>query len=297
VTTALEFGAYRALYENCPDGVFFTVPDGRVLSANSAACEILKMTEEEICARGRQGLADPSDERWAMLLHERERVGSVRGVARMVRGDGTTVEIEMSAQCFTEPDGTSRTCTIVRDVTDRVQMERRLVQMSAELRELALTDDLTGLRNRRGLQDAGSHLLALANRQSCPVRLMLLDVDNMKLLNDRLGHVAGDRALRAVGRALGRALRRADLVARIGGDEYVALALGLDEAGCDLVEARVREQLRAPATVDEVGSAVEVSIGWAARDALDPTTVDDLLAAADRVMYEVKAAKSGRVDR
>ena len=292
--TTLGLEGYRSLYEHCPDGVFFTAPDGRVLAANRAACEVLRLTEDEICARGRQGLADSADGRWSALLHERHRAGRVVGVARMIRGDGVPVEIEMAAQIFTDAHGEQRTCTVVRDVTERVHMERRLVLMSEELRELALSDELTGLRNRRGLVNAGSHLLELADREGRPARLLLLDVDNMKELNDDLGHTAGDSALRAVALALTAALRRADLVARIGGDEFVALTLGLDAPECGAVEERIRERLRSAATVAEVGRTVEVSVGWAARPVLATSTVEDLLAGADSVMYEVKAQKAGR---
>ncbi|MDA8290239.1 MAG: sensor domain-containing diguanylate cyclase [Actinomycetota bacterium] len=290
---SLGLEAYRALYEHCPDGVFFTIPDGTILAANHAACDMLRMTEPEIRSRGRQGLSDPADDRWATMLHERERNGSVRGVARMVRSDGELIEIELSAQCFPGERGELRAVTIVRDVTERVQMERRLVQMSTELRELALTDELTGLRNRRGLLNAGSHLLELADRQRSTLQLLLLDVDSMKQLNDRFGHVAGDRALQAVARSLARSLRHADLVSRIGGDEFVTLAIDLESGARDAVEERVREHLRAPVTVAQVGRPVEVSIGWSERAPLERTTIEDLLAHADRVMYEAKTTKRG----
>lgn len=127
--------AYRALYENSPDGVLFTIPDGRVLAANPAACQILGRSEAEIRALGRQGLADPSDERWAQMLGERERSGHVRGVARMLRGDGAAVEVEMSARTFREGSGFERSCTIIRDVTERVAMERALRESRARLAE------------------------------------------------------------------------------------------------------------------------------------------------------------------
>ncbi len=127
--------AYRALYENSPDGVLFTVPDGKVLAANPAACQILGRTEAEICSLGRQGLADLSDERWPRILAERERAGHGRGVARMIRADGTPIEVEMSAQIFTDAAGGERTCTIIRDVTDRVAMEHELRQSRERLAE------------------------------------------------------------------------------------------------------------------------------------------------------------------
>jgi PAS domain S-box-containing protein len=132
---ALGPEAYRALYENSPDGVLFTVPDGTVLSANPAACQILGRSEAEICALGRQGMADGTDERWGPMLAERERAGQARGVARIIRGDGIPIEVEISARIFREADGAERGCTILRDVTDRVRMERELRESRERLAE------------------------------------------------------------------------------------------------------------------------------------------------------------------
>ncbi len=293
-STSAELGleAYRALYDNSPDGVMFTSPDGRVMAANPAACEIFRMTEVEICAVGRQGLADATDERWGPLLAERERTGRVKGVARMIRGDGLLVEVEMNARIFAGVDGERRSCTIVRDVTERVAMERELVDMSARLRELSLTDELTGLRNRRGFVALGSHMLELADRQRSTAHLLFLDVDNMKELNDGHGHNAGDAGLRAVARALGDALRRSDVAARIGGDEFVALALGLGRSDRTAIERRIKAALRSAPTVAAVGQPIAVSLGWAARAASESATVEDLLAEADGAMYRAKATKT-----
>jgi PAS domain S-box-containing protein len=127
--------ASLALYENSPDGVLFTVPDGTVLAANPAACQILGRTEAEICSLGRHGLADPTDERWTPILQERERARSARGVARMIRGDGEAIEVEMSAKIFHDAHGAERACTIIRDVTDRVRMERELRDSRERLAE------------------------------------------------------------------------------------------------------------------------------------------------------------------
>ena len=127
--------AYRALYENSPDGVLFTAPDGRVLAANPAACQILGRTEAEICSLGRQGLADVTDERWSGILAERTRAGHARGVARMINADGTPIEVEMSARIFRDAAGKKRTCTIIRDVTVRVATERELRRSRERLAE------------------------------------------------------------------------------------------------------------------------------------------------------------------
>jgi diguanylate cyclase (GGDEF)-like protein/PAS domain S-box-containing protein len=286
--------AYRALYEHNPDGVLFTAPDGTVFAANPAAREILGRAEEEIVALGRLGMADTTDERWGAMLADRQRTGQVRGIARMRRGDGELIEVEMSSQSFAEADGVLRTCTMIRDVTKRVAMERALEEMSAQLRELALTDDLTGLRNRRGLVAVGSHMLEVADRQRATVNMLFLDVDDMKSLNDEHGHEAGDEGLRAVAGALRSGLRRSDVLSRVGGDEFVALTLGLRKPARDLVERRIRRYLGSQAAVGAVGRDLQVSMGWVTRAPAESVTVEELMARADHDMYREKAlSRSG----
>ena len=291
MTEGLGLDDYRALYENSPDGVMFTIPDGRILAANPAACQILRMTEAEICTRGRQNLIDRTDGRWDWLVEERGRNGSVHGVGRMICGDGSVIETEVSASIFRDMHGEPRRCTIIRDVTERVAMEQKLRDLSDTLRELALVDDLTGLRNRRGFVYASGQVLEVARRGEVPAHLLFLDVDNMKGLNDHLGHSAGDAGLKAVGRALTSALRRADVVSRIGGDEFAVLIMGLSKKERPAIERRVRQYLRSTRTVEAVGMPVEVSLGWAEGLPSSALTVEQLLDRADAAMYEVKAAR------
>ena len=118
--------AYRAIFEYSLDAVLFTVPDGRVLAANPAACQLLGRSEEEIRSLGRQGLADPTDPRWVTGLAERARTGRTRLQARMLRGDGTTFEADLSSVLFETVDGERRGCVIFRDLSDRVETAQQL---------------------------------------------------------------------------------------------------------------------------------------------------------------------------
>ncbi len=290
----LDADAFRAIYDHSPDGVLFSIPDGRVLGANQAACEILGRSEDEILRTGRVGMTDHDDGRWRAILEERARTGLVRGVARMIRGDGTSVEVEMSSRIFDTAEGEQRVCTVLRNVTERVRMELDMKESSSRLRALTITDDLTGLRNRRGFVSVASQMLELADRQQSVAVLLFLDIDNMKELNDQRGHQAGDAALGAVATALSHVLRGADTVARIGGDEFVALALGLEEDDRDAIEARLHDYLATPTALALVGQRLTVSTGWAARAPGDPKTVEELMSEADRNMYRAKAGKGGR---
>ena len=281
---------YAALYRHSPDGVLFTSTEGPVLAANPAACAILAMTEAEICRAGRQGLADPGDPRWDAMLATRRQQGRVKGVARMRRGDGSFIEVEMSAQIFLDDAGHERACTVIRDVSERVAIEERLRTMTATLHELSMNDELTGLRNRRAAMTLGSQPVELADRQRHEVQVLFVDVDGLKALNDAFGHAAGDDALRAVAEALSSAFRRSDVVARIGGDEFLVVTLGVGERDRAGLERRIRQSLAA-ADLAAPGERVEVSLGWATRPVDDPAPFETWVSRADHAMYAARDAR------
>jgi PAS domain S-box-containing protein len=118
--------AYLAIFEHSLDGVLFTVPDGQVLAANPAACQLLGRSEEEICALGRQALADSDDPRWIAGLDERARTGRVRAQARLRRADGTSFEVDLSSAIFSTPDGQRRGVVIFRDLSERLTLAQEL---------------------------------------------------------------------------------------------------------------------------------------------------------------------------
>ena len=159
---------------------------------------------------------------------------------------------------------------VVRLLTERIE---RLV---AELRHAAATDPLTGLLNRRAFEERVERELARTRRSDEPFSLLLMDVDRFKELNDRFGHAAGDDALTTLAGTLGGAVRGADTVARIGGDEFAVLLPGTDAEGAR--EAADRLVARA---------SIPISIG-AATYGLDGHTSDDLGRAADTALYADK---------
>ena len=131
--------AYRALFENSLDAVFFTAPDGRVFAANPAACAMFGFTEKEICALGREGISDPADrERAAAAVAKRAATGQLRGMMSYRRRDGTTFPGEFSSRIFTDASGEQRTCVILRDMTERERMEGRLAD---QLRQTQAAND------------------------------------------------------------------------------------------------------------------------------------------------------------
>ncbi len=161
------------------------------------------------------------------------------------------------------------------------------------LRQLARTDSLTGLLNRRALDDEAGALIALARRHGDPLSLLLLDIDRFKAINDRHGHAAGDRALCLLAGTLQAALRRGDLAGRWGGEEFCVLLPRTAPADAMAFDARLRATLRAQALA-ELGFPLDFSTGLAHLQAAD-TTLQPLVQRADAALYAAKDAGRGQL--
>jgi diguanylate cyclase (GGDEF)-like protein len=159
-------------------------------------------------------------------------------------------------------------------------------------RLLARTDPLTGAANGRTFYEAAAAEATRARRSSLPLTVAYLDLDHFKQLNDRLGHAAGDEALRRVVRAVGGELRAADLLARLGGDEFALLLPGTDGEGATALLGRL--QGRVSQEVGKRGWPVTLSVG-AVTFLRPPGDVDRIVAEVDALMYRAKRRGKGRV--
>ncbi len=158
-------------------------------------------------------------------------------------------------------------------------------------RQLADTDPLTGIHNRRAFWSAAGREVARCRRDATPFALAYIDLDGFKAVNDRHGHNAGDEVLRCVAHTMQDALRELDLVARLGGDEFGILLPGTDAPGAEAAITRLRTGLAALEL--PVATSVGFSVGCLVV-ASDPPDVDSLVAAADRLMYELKTGREVR---
>lgn len=181
---------------------------------------------------------------------------------------------------------------VLRQLRERIAIERALHQAHQTLKSLALTDSLTGLGNRRRLDAVFEAELKRAHRQGYPVALVMLDLDYFKLYNDRYGHPAGDQCLRRFAELLQQALKRpADLAVRYGGEEFTMLLPDTDAAGAELVVDEVMQLLRrhaiphAGSPLGVVSASAGIAVGHPARDASTP---ENLMAAADAALYQAK---------
>lgn len=179
---------------------------------------------------------------------------------------------------------------VYTDITRRKAMER-------DLRQLAMTDSLTGLANRRHLLDAGAKLVAMARRLNHPVSVMMADLDRFKEINDRFGHEAGDAVLCRAARAFEESLREGDLVGRLGGEEFAVVLFNADTGAALAIAERVRRRfaaLSAAAVACEGPGDATISIGVATLIEAGEE-LPAALGRADRALYAAKRAGRDRV--
>lgn len=187
---------------------------------------------------------------------------------------------------------------VLRDVTQERNDRELLMLQSAELQVQSLSDELTGLYNRRGFMVLGNQYARTAARQKRPYAILFSDLNGLKAINDTHGHEAGDDAISRMAAAMKATFREADIVARLGGDEYVALVDGADESSIEQVITRLRQEMDADAESHKTPYRLHTSIGVAFQNAEHTQTIEQLMTAADEKMYaEKKTSKESREAR
>jgi diguanylate cyclase (GGDEF)-like protein len=173
------------------------------------------------------------------------------------------------------------------------EIERRK-KMEDELRSLSITDDLTGLYNRRGFSALAEHQLKVSSRMGQGQFLLYADLDGLKNINDTIGHKGGDRVLISTADILRTTFRNSDIIARMGGDEFVVFPIGIDGDDIDMNVSRLKNTIEVHNSKEAPASRISLSVGVAFYDPESPCSVDELLAKADNAMYENKKLKRRR---
>ena len=194
-----------------------------------------------------------------------------------------------------QPDWPEDDLFLLRELTDQLALAIALAEDQAALAKLSQTDALTGLLNRRGFETRLTDAIASARAKGERGALVYVDLDNFKQINDSHGHAEGDAALRAAAELLRRSVRAGDLVARMGGDEFAAWMTNVDgpealRRGNQLAAAAAALHRFAPGSDKRVGFSVGIALLRGDRD-----SEADLLARADRAMYQVKHGAKGGV--
>jgi diguanylate cyclase (GGDEF)-like protein len=168
-----------------------------------------------------------------------------------------------------------------KNIAERKQMEEQLYTMS-------ITDELTGLYNRRGFFTLTEHRLLLAKREKAGLLILYADLDNLKEVNDIYGHEEGDKLLKETAELLKESYRKSDIIARIGGDEFVIFPVGMTKDNVEIIASRLQNNIEMYNAEREQDYKLSISFGIAAYDPESLIDIDGLLAEADKLMYEQK---------
>lgn len=280
------------IVSQAPDGILFVSDNGEIALANEALCKLSGYQSQELLGQHVE-LFLPAEFR---KLHiesrriytnnpKRRPMGAV-GDLTLLRKDGRKVPVDIALSRVADQHRTG-TIAVVRDISETRQSER-------QLQHQATHDALTGLANRWLFTEALDQALSLAERTGRRVALLLLDLDGFKSVNDSFGHAVGDKLLVDVAQSLKAQVRASDMVARIGGDEFVVLLRDLDKPSDAVVVAdKLVAALSAPRTIDGFALKTGCSVGIAMYpgDAQDP---EALMRCADLAMYHAKAQGRGR---
>jgi diguanylate cyclase (GGDEF)-like protein/PAS domain S-box-containing protein len=277
-----------AIVESSPHAVIGLAPDGTIESWNSGAEQLYGHTGSEAIGNAVTILNSPEES--GSLEHVDAAVSGqvVRFESEDVRKDGSLIEVEVTIAPVRGPSGaiTGVSCQ-AQDITERKQFERLL-------RTYAEHDPLTNLFNRRRLDDELERRLAENERYGTPATLLICDLDNLKLINDTLGHNAGDQLIQGVARELAAQVRDTDLLARLGGDEFAMLLPHTDlKHGLALAE-----RLRSAARDLEIPAGdriVHTTLSIGAAQLERGLSTDEWMAMADIAMYEAKGEGRNRV--
>jgi len=275
---------YRLLVEASPEAIAVH-RRGRLLYVNAAGAALVGVDDPaSLVGRSTFDFVYSEDR---TRVRTRLPHAAARVEYRIVRPDGDIVEVE-AASVEILYEGGQAVQTVFRDMTERKQLEARLVHQ-------AFHDPLTRLPNRALFRDRVVHALERAVRNSVAVRatVLFLDLDDFKVVNDTLGHAAGDRMLVVVAERLRRATRSYDTVARLGGDEFAVLLEDVtDEEEALAVVERIKESLLLPLSIDGRALTMAASVGVAHANATDDA--DTLLRNADVAMYDAKETGKAR---
>jgi len=278
----------QTLWENSPDAIIIIHPDGTILRANTKALQFFGMggrismdglnvfdailPEDQNRARTNIGRAVMNEE-----LQEAEY--------KLNTPDGSLLWRSIRTKLLSGPEDEEKKILIVlRDITDQKNMEEHL-------HSLAVTDDLTGLYNRRGFALAAEQELKHAFRRKEELTLLFFDIDNLKMINDTFGHIEGDKVIKSAAMALRSIFRESDIVARWGGDEFVVLALDVPNGRVPVLLERLEKGLKQYNELNADSYALMFSLGIANYDSEKPFNLSEMVRIADKMMYKDKQEK------
>ena len=278
------------VFNHCGEGILITDADGVIADVNAAFEAITGYSKDEVVGKPARLLKSTrhDQEFFAAMWQSLRQTGQWQGEIWNCRKDAQLFIARNTIDAIRTPAGTtSHYVALFADITDHKEHER-LLEFNAHY------DGLTGLPNRVLLAERMGQAIAHTVRSGRRFAVAYLDLDNLKVVNDQFGHAAGDDLLQVVARAIAAVLREGDTLARIGGDEFVALLIDVpDQAGCEHFMARILNAAAQPVMICEQSVAVSASLGLTLFPD-DDCSAEQLLRHADQAMYQAKLRGKNR---
>ncbi len=281
---------FRGAFETAAVGMALVGLQGEWLEVNQALLDMLQYEEDELLALTFQDITHPDDleldlEHLAALTAG--KIASYQMEKRYFCKDGSIIWAVLSVSMVRDAQGQPlHYVSQIDNITERKELQKQVVYQASH-------DELTGLPNRRLLQERLVHTLALSRRHKRSFALMFIDIDHFKQVNDEYGHDVGDELLTWLGTRLSVCVRTSDTLARQGGDEFVLLLSEISTVeDAELVARKVFSAMREEFDTGVLKFKVSLSVGIAIYVPGSPDTAEDLLRKADVALYQVK--RSGR---
>jgi diguanylate cyclase (GGDEF)-like protein/PAS domain S-box-containing protein len=272
----------RALFNAVTESFFLTDKEGIVLAANETFAKRLRISLDKLIGINVYDLMTPEIAKQRRL--QANHVIQTGKPARFEDIRNHRYIDQVIYPIFDSKGKVVRMAVFGNDITMRRQIEK-------ELEEMAFTDQLTGLYNRRGFFSLAQRELRRAERSKRKMMLFFADLDDMKWINDHYGHMEGDRSLISASKILTQTFRASDIISRIGGDEFAILAVDADEIILDTLLGRFHKFISYLNSRKGQIYKISISIGHAIYDPRLPKSLDDLISEADRAMYKKKNLK------
>jgi diguanylate cyclase (GGDEF)-like protein len=278
----------KVIVDSLADPIIVIGNDFRIKWMNRAARELMpKDFDGQFCYQLHHDRKSPCDEEDCpcplKMFSESTEPRTV--VHEHIMPDGQSRFLEIMCTPLIDKDGlVEGIIEVQRDITERKRIEEKL-------RSLSLTDELTGLSNRREFFNLVEQLLKMAKRMNTVIYMLYADLDSLKSINDVYGHHEGDNILKDVAHILKTTYRESDIVARIGGDEFVVIPVGTSEEDVGSILSRLDMNIEKYFAKVSRKRKTSISVGITYFDPKRPCSVEKLLERADKLMYEQKRQK------
>lgn len=273
------------------------IENGTFVYTNPKFAEIFGYTAEEILNISPMALAAESDRKFIAENVRQRLCGEITKVGfifKAVTKTGSIRDIELDGTSM-KSGGKNVLISLLIDITERLHAEREVKELHEKLREQSIRDPLTGLYNRRYLEESLERELVLAFREEHPVSIIMGDLDHFKKINDSFGHLAGDQVLRVFADLIKRSARGSDICCRYGGEEFILVLPRMTEkSSFDRAEQLRREIQSSPVIYGDLSISVTCSFGIASFP-VNGMTGNEVIAAADSALYSVKEAGRNQV--